>query len=68
MIMAPEAKYSEKLEVVTKEIEICKFLTSNDSKVRKRGIASLKKWFREIGQKERKFSCGNSVTIMVSSF
>ncbi|XP_065203757.1 ribosomal RNA processing protein 1 homolog [Planococcus citri] len=50
--MAPMAEYNEKLEIVTEEVSICKLLTSNDLKVRKRGISSLKKWFREIGSKK----------------
>lgn len=50
--MAPAERYNEKLDIVTQEVVICKLLTSNDQKVRRRGLKSLKKWFRDIGEKK----------------
>lgn len=47
--MAPMAEHNDKLKLVTKEVVICKLLTSNDSKVRNLGLKTLKKWFGEIG-------------------
>ncbi|XP_065210305.1 ribosomal RNA processing protein 1 homolog [Planococcus citri] len=50
--MAPMSEYNDKLEILTDEVALCKLLTSNDLKVRKRGISSLRKWFRKLGSKK----------------